>query len=332
MNSSHKGDHKEHSTIHTRTETEKKKDETHKKHDVTTSPRRAFFSAHKKKFVIGLVLFLVVFGLVTREVYKRPVSDGFVRAVASVVPYPALTLNGTTVSIKEYLNEYDALVSFFSTDDASPSDHELEDAISETLVNKIAVRQLAKQYDVEIDKQEAEDYYQGILSGQESEDVFAQELSDTFGWTINEFKENIVESIVLALQMNTFVLESDEIQQDRMEAMDVALERVRSGEEFAQVAKDVHGVYDDSLESDLGYIKASAIPSAWVDAVENLEIGEFTEVLELEEGFAIFFVNDSIVAGEDTQLHLFAITVQKQTLEKVVEEFLEGSELKNYID
>ncbi len=332
MNSSHKGDHKEHSTTHKHTETEKKKPETHKKHDTTTSPRRAFFSSHKKKIVISLVLFLVAFGLVTREVYKRPVSDGFVRAVASVIPYPAITLNGTTVSIKEYLNEYDALVSFFSADESAPSDQELEDAISETLVNKIAVRQLADEYGVEIDEGEAENYYQGILSGQESEEVFAEELEETFGWTTEEFKENIVDSIVLALQMHTFVLENDEIQKDRQDAMNAAYARVQSGEDFAQVAKDVHAAYDDSVESDLGYVKLSSIPSAWAQDVEDLQIGEYTEMLELEEGFAIFLVNDSIVAGEDTQLHLLAITVQKQTLEKIVEEFVEASELKNYID
>jgi parvulin-like peptidyl-prolyl isomerase len=314
--------------------------EDHDKQDVMSKkekracPRKAFFCRHKKKFAIGLVVFLVIFGLVSREVYHRPVSDGFVRAVSSIVPYPAMSVGDTTITIREYLQEYDALVSFFTADEegATPSESALEEAISETLVNKIAVKKLADQYELVLDEEQIEEYFQGILSAQESEEAFAAELDVTFGWTVEEFKERVVASIVLAFQVSDFVLESEEIQQERVDAINSAYARIQEGEDFSVVAKEVHAMFDESLESDLGYVKLSAIPSAWVSSVENLNQGEYTEVLTLDEGFAIFLVNDSIVAGEDTQLHLLAVTVQKRTVEDVVAAYVEAMEIKNYID
>lgn len=298
------------------------------------TPRQAFFSLHRKKMIIGIVVLLAILGLLTREVYVRPVTDGFVRIVANVVPFPAISVNGTVVTIHEYLSEYDALVNFFkSSGDSStlPSDQELEEAISETLINKVAIQQLANTYGVKIDQDKVESYFQDVIATQESQEAFEQDLLDTFGWTTKQFKKQIVESIVLALQMSDYVLSDDEIQKEKYSTISAAKDRLNQGEDFATVAKDVHAAVDPTLDSDLGYIKLSDVPEEWRESVSVLNVGDHTDILSLKEGFAIFTTVDKVVTADNTQMHLLVITVPKITLQEVVEEYLDTAKVNNYI-
>ncbi|TAL49734.1 hypothetical protein EPN81_04875 [Patescibacteria group bacterium] len=284
----------------------------------------------KGKLAIGVLAIVVVFILVTMQVYARPVTDNLVRTMSGFIPYPALSVDGKTVTIKEFLIEYDALQKYFGDlgEQAPPSD-QLEIAIADTLVNKIAIQKLAVEYGVELDTDRVEQYYQDVIA-QDGEEAFAQNLLETFGWTPEEFKTRIVESIVLALQMTDAVLADTQAQQSRKELIDTAYARVQTGEDFATVAKEVHAGFD-AIESDLGYVKASVIPDTWASQVTALEEGQITGIVDLPEGYAVFKLEEKIVAGEDTQLHLLSITVPKVSLEEVVDEYLTTVKVKRYV-
>ncbi|MBI2077864.1 MAG: hypothetical protein HYT80_05770, partial [Euryarchaeota archaeon] len=138
---------------------------------------------------------VLLMGVATIQVYQRPVTDPFVRSLAQVIPFPALSVDGKTGTIKEFLTEYDALQQYF--DDAgeqAPAQTQLEVAIADTLINKMAIQKLAQTYEIELDQERVEQYYQEVIA-QDGEEVFVQNLSETFGWTTEEFKKRIVESI-----------------------------------------------------------------------------------------------------------------------------------------
>lgn len=296
----------------------------------TISAWKQMLKTPKGKALVGVVVMVVLFTLVTTQVYARPVTDSLVRTMSQVIPYPALSVDGKTVTIKEFLIEYDALQQYFGDlgEQAPPSD-QLEIAIADTLENKIAIQKLASEYDVELDQDRVEQYYQDVIA-QDGEEAFAQNLLETFGWTPDEFKTRIVESIVLALQMTDAVLADTQVQQPRSDLAQSAYARVQAGEDFATVAKDVHAGFE-GIESDLGYVKVSVIPETWASQVTVLEEGQTTGVIDLPEGYAIFKLEEKIVAGEDTQLHLLSITVPKVSLEEVVDAYLATVSVKRYV-
>ncbi len=284
----------------------------------------------KGKLVMAMLGIMILLALATGQVYARSVTDPLVRTLAQVIPYPAISVDGKTVTIKEFLIEYDALQQYFSDlGEQAPPSEQLEIAIADTLVNKIVILQLANQYGVELDADRVEQYYQDVIT-QDGEEAFAQNLLETFGWTPDEFKTRIVESIVLALQMSDTVLADVQTQQPRTDLIQAAYARVQAGEDFATIAKDVHAGFD-GIESDLGYVKVSVIPESWASQVTALEEGQTTEVIDLPEGFAIFKLEEKIIAGEDTQLHLLSITIPKVSLEEVVEEYLASVDVKRYV-
>lgn len=297
-----------------------------------TSGFKRLFSTPRRKVITFFIVLVVLGGWATQQVYSRSVDDPFVRTLASVFPFPALSVNGDTVSMKEFLSEYDALKQYFEGQEggAPPAD-QLELAIADTLTNKIVIRQLAQARGLEIDEARVEQYYQDVLTSQESEEAFIQDLNDTFGWNVDEFKTRVVESIVLALQMSEAILADETLQQSARDSIDAAAVRVQSGEDFATIGKEVNAQYDAGFETDLGYVKLSIIPETWAASVEVLEIGAVTEVLDLSEGYAIFKAEDRITAADDTQIHLLSITVPKVTLEEIVKDYLETAEVKRYV-
>ncbi|MDG1949869.1 MAG: peptidylprolyl isomerase, partial [bacterium] len=179
-------------------------------------------------------------------------------------------------------------------------------------------------------EEQVDAYYQDLVATQESEDAFIATVYDSYGWSLDDFRERIIESIVLTLQMSDIVLEDETAQAEREALINEAHGRVEGGEEFEIVALDVHSGFS-GIEADLGYVNSSIIPETWFAPVDALEEGEMTEVIELPEGFAIFKLVDKIIAGEETQLHLLTITVPKVTLEDVLAEYLQSVEVVRHV-
>ncbi|MBI2473117.1 peptidyl-prolyl cis-trans isomerase [Candidatus Uhrbacteria bacterium] len=298
----------------------------------TFSKQKTFLQNPKVRIVAILLILVIGFSLMTWQVYAKPVTDPFVRKVVQIVPYPALSVEGTTVSMKDFLTEYDSLSRYFESlegQTAPPAD-QLEVAIADTLVNKLAIQKLAKNDGITLDQDRVEKYYQDILSSQESEEVFTKNLQETFGWTPEEFKSRIVDSIVLALQMTDAVLNNEELQKERLALIQSASERVKTGEDFETVAKEVHASFN-GIESDLGFIQSSVIPESWSSQVQSLEVGDVTEIITLPEGYVIFKLLDRTGEDDQTQLHLLSITVPKQNLEEVVDAYLDTVTVKRYV-
>ncbi|NQV90463.1 peptidyl-prolyl cis-trans isomerase [Candidatus Uhrbacteria bacterium] len=299
--------------------------------ETPVAPWKLFLKSPKGKLVVVLGILVVLLGFLTKQVYARPVTDSLVRTVSQVIPYPALSVNSQIVTMKEFLIEYDALMQYFGdAGEQTPPADQLEMAIADTLINKVVIQQLADEYDVKLDADRVEAYFQDVLSAQESEEAFEQSLEETFGWTSGEFKERIVQSIVLALQMTDVIFEDETLQQSRLDLIQGALSRLQTGEDFLSVADDVHAGFD-GVQSDLGYIQSSVIPEAWSEAVNALEVGQITDIITLPEGYVIFKLEEKIPAGEDTQLRLFSITIPKKTLEEVVDTYLETAKVKRYV-
>lgn len=295
--------------------------------------KEGIFASKTNRLLIGIIGIIAIVGIVTQQVYARPVTSGFVRTVSKIVPFPAIKVGDTTVTMREFLGEYDAIVTYFGTLEGQevPPEMQLESAIADTLKNKVAIRTLAQEQGISINQELVEQYYQEILIEQESEEVFEQELQETFGWTVEDFKEHIIESIVMALQMSDAILSDEERQSDRAQLLEDSHTRLQAGELFEEVARDVHDQFALPLQSDLGFVSIDAFEGqVWAEAVLALEEGDYTDPIHLPEAYAIFKLEER-TTGEEEQLHLLTITVPKITLENVVDDYLESVEVVQYV-
>jgi parvulin-like peptidyl-prolyl isomerase len=285
--------------------------------------RRPFFVLFS---LIGLFVILTIL------VYRLPITNPFARSLTFIIPYPAVVVDGSVITIKTFLLEREALEQYLKTSQTSeiPSDEILQQTILDALINKTAIRKLAGKYGVKIDDELVEQYYKDVVEAELSEDDFAKELSETFGWSKSDFKKRIIESIVLALQMSDFVSNDDALQAKEKERIEKALERLEAGEDFAIVAEETRGEDESFYENDLGYQNIVDLPEQWTSA-KDLTVGGISEIVEFDQGFAIFTVTDRIDAAEDSKIHLMAIMVPKKTLEDLVSEYLSQAKVRYFV-
>jgi len=275
-------------------------------------------------FLVLAAIVLICMGL-TAGVYLQPPTSGFVRAVTKVLPYPAVIVDGHSVSLADFLVEYDALVNYFNmtAPESMPSESELSINIVDTLVNKTAIQILAKRHGITLDPAKEQTFYDEVVA-QSGEEAFTEQLKTTFGWTPEEFRKRVVGSVVLATQVSEWISADAETQKEAKTQADAAFARVEAGEDFATVAGDTSQDFSAAQGGDIGYINLSELPvDSWGPAVAALEIGQHSPVVETPESFLIFKVTDRIAAGEDEQIQLSVIVIPKKTLDQVVTEYLD---------
>jgi hypothetical protein len=298
---------------------------------------------------VGAVVVLI--GGLTTYVYTQASTDNTVKAITTRLPFPAMMVGRSVVTFKQYYDEQDSLKKYFasstSPESPAPTDEQMNDMIVEALTNKTVVKTLASNYGITLDQSKVGAFYQNFLqsnAGQSAEAV-EQQLKDTFGWSVSEFKQRVVVPIVLSTTVEEYIAKSAFFQKPLSDEIQSAYKRVTTGgEDFEAVGTEVHERVQLTLKSDLGFIKKSDLPESWGSKVASLENGQVSEVIELPQGYAIFKVADRIKAQEksagkkeaeatesDDQLHLYTITVPKKTLEQVIEQYLNQVPVRVFI-
>lgn len=279
-----------------------------------TSQTRSF----PRLFFVLLVL-LGVFVVLTVLVYRAPVTNPFVRAVSSVIPFPAVMVNSSIITLEAYGDERQALMQYLTTTgmEQKPSEEVIQQTILDALVNKAAIRALAFEKGVKIDTSRVDQYYQDVIATQESEEAFAKELKESFGWKTRDFKERIIKSIVLALQMSEYVLSNEELQKERRVQIMEAQKKLEAGDLSV-------------LNQDLGYQTAATFTDPWA-SVELLPIGGRSGIIDSEAVLMIYYVQDRIETAEEKQIHLKAALVWKKTLENLVDDYLATAKVRYFV-
>lgn len=303
--------------------------------------------------VLGVIgVLVIVVGALSAFVYTHASTDKMVQGLAMRLPFPAILVGRSVVTYKQFYNEQDSLKKYFASSvtagSPAPTDEQLRVMIIQTLSNKAIIKTLASNYGLTLDQNKVEAFYQNFLqsNGGQAPDVIEQKIKETFGWTIPEFKQHVVEPIVLSAQVSDYIAASTYFQKPLNDEMRSAYVRVTTGgEDFEKVGTEVHDRIKVDMKSDLGFIKKSDLPESWGSKVADLENGKVTDVIELPQGYAIFKVTDRIKSQEvkgkkadpnaapaDEQLHLYTITVPKKTLDQVVAEYLANVSVKTLIN
>ncbi|HBK34101.1 TPA: hypothetical protein DEP34_00865 [Candidatus Uhrbacteria bacterium] len=269
--------------------------------------------------------------IVSVLVYTRPVGDAFVGKVVKIVPYPAAVVGTHTVSMRDLYEEYRAMQNYFSSLD-TPPDMTNEDVITmimQTLVRKVSVRELMQAYDLVLDEDAVTEMYTSMVNQVGGEEILAQKISETFGWTTEVFRDRVVTPLVMADQLTTFVEESEEIQGERLEEVESYRQRVTNGEAFLDVANEVMTAYEMNTQGDYGEVALEDLPEEWQTALEGIGDGGMTEVIEGSGVSLVLFVQQRIVVEEaqsgTESVDLQFLAVPDITLEDKVAEYLEDT-------
>lgn len=218
--------------------------------EVLSSARKYIYPLqHSKHRVVRIsiaLLALVVvsfFAMVGLQLYKFQNTSGFMYDVTRIMPFPVAKAGDSWVSYESYLFELRRNMHYyetqqqtdFSTKEGQDQLKRLKRQAMDQVVRDAYVKQLAQKHGVTVSNREVDNQVALVRSENRlgsSERVFREVLQEFWGWSEADFKRELKQQLL----QQAVVAKLDTATQTRAEA---ALQRVRSGEDFATIATQV---------------------------------------------------------------------------------------------
>lgn len=264
-------------------------------------------SRHKIVIVsvsIVVALFISFMTYTLLNLYKFQNTSKFMYQVTKIIPFPVARVGGNFVPYESYLFELRHYIHYFenqqeldfNSDSGKAQLSEQRKRSLDTVVNQAYINKIAKEKNItvsngEIDKQITLLKSQNRLGGEDK--VFEDVLKDFWGWSTSDFRRSISNEIL----KNKVIQSLDPTV--RIKA-DTALAQIKSGKDFATVAKEFS---DDETTKDkggeLGFLVSKSdrnIPPQTAEALFNLKPGEVSKVVDL--GYGLEIVKNLGVQGD----------------------------------
>jgi peptidyl-prolyl cis-trans isomerase C len=288
--------------------------------NLTTRLRRLYLQLPEpvrghSRIVLGITLSLVALYVASGALLAIPIYRGteskFVRTVEQIYPFPAMSINGTLISMERYRSEVAARQAYAETHGLENSEEEIRQFVIDQLVARtLFAQELAKNNiiitdgDVNLKLQEIYDQVGG-------EEKLAKFLQQNYGSAANlaMFRAWIRESLVEAaikkqllthVSVRHILIAVPENADDR--AVENALAksrdvrgRISSAEQFAAIAKDFS---EDIASRDKGGLLGTTargddepiFSPAFEQAIFSLQVSEISEPIRSRYGWHIVMV------------------------------------------
>ena len=156
----------------------------------------------------GLVAVIAVvagIGAVVYQVYFKTADSGPVRAVASVLGFPAAKVGTYTVSYKDYVETMDAIRKFVKSDagktigEALPPDDQLKQNVMDRLLKQAMVQEAADQRKLTVADDDVRKVFADVVRSAASSSIpdVAQYLYQNYGWNEEQFRQKILRPALL---------------------------------------------------------------------------------------------------------------------------------------
>lgn len=246
-------------------------------------------------FVAGLVVF---FSYCVVALYKFKSSSDFLYQVTKVVPFPLARIGSDFVSYESYLFEIKHYTHYYGTqqsvdfgsDSGKEQLAEFKKRAYQKVINDAYVKEIAAEKGITISDQEVENEittYRNQNRLGSSNEEFEAVLRDYWDWSLNDFKSTLKQQL-----LNQKVIAA--LDTSANDKATKALEQLRSGKDFAALAKEVSEDPSTSTNGgDFGFEvdkNNRDISPKTVEALFKLKPGEVSEIINI--GYALEIVKN----------------------------------------
>jgi len=260
---------------------------------------------NKKMFLYGLsafvavvIIFIGIFGFVR---VRAGATDGFTYYSAKFMHLPLMSVDGQKIAYVDYLDDMEAIKTMKNYEKESNAgvvsdltEEQMSDQVVWRLANNAMVSQIAKKFDVKVEKKDIEDLKTQVLQQFKSEEELENELIKRYGWNLKLYETKVIRPFVLQSKV------SEKIQTDKdaintvLSQADEVLEKIKNGASFEEMAQLYGSDGTKDSGGDLGWFGKGEMVAQFENAVFALKKGQLSETLvETEFGYHIVKVTDT---------------------------------------
>ncbi len=277
----------------------------------------------KNMFGLGIVAILVIallvgWGLTVRAVGKLS-QNKMVLKVAAILDLPAAKMNGMKITYTDYIRDIQTLNKFYSSAEATekPTEEQISDQVLSRLIANLLIAKEAKKYDIKVTDEDVSKMKSQIMAQFESEDSARAELMSRYGWTLEDYTEQVMKPLILEQKLQEeFTKGTDEdgnkykkqevkashilfkVEDEKSDAKvkaqaESVLKRIKKGEDFAKLAGEFGSDSTKATGGDLGrFGKGQMVPEfeTAIFALEKDQLGQ--ELVKTQFGYHIVKVTD----------------------------------------
>ncbi|MFH1537155.1 MAG: peptidylprolyl isomerase [Patescibacteria group bacterium] len=287
-----------------------------------------------------IIVPLVVFGI---GIYKLNWNDTYTQKVYNTLPYPAAMVGSGMVKYSEFVSNVDSLNHFYEKQEelgmampgVAPSEEDIKKDELDRLVKKNILLKLAKQKNITVTSEEIDEKFNTEIlpQAQGGEDEISQTLDELYGWSVDDFKANVIEEMIYREKLTT-ELESELDEMVKGSAQDV-LDKALAGDSFEELAAEFGEDGTAATGGDLGFFEQGVMVAEFDTVVfEKATVGEvYPELVKTSFGYHIIKLEEFKEAeGEDGKKQAKARHILiSNNLDKYLDQEVENTKIIKFV-
>ena len=277
-----------------------------------------------KSIIIIIILAVISQWLAIRLVYAHKLAINFSYYISKVYNLKAGTISDqartSNISLAKYLDHYRSLKYYVDNLDNNEVDVDIEELAWQRTIKDNWAETLSNTHELLVTDQEINEYLEDVVMMDQDQESFAEFSQETYGLSINKFKELIIRPYLIEIKIYQYLLDNYNDQEGMQRAQD-AYEALEAGEDFMEVAKE--------FATDITY----AENSVWLadedlidfyEPLKELDEGEFSKILIIPGAYLIWQVDSAVqdLESGSSVREARAIFIQAKSLDQFFQEYL----------
>lgn len=274
-----------------------------------------------------MFIFLIGTGSVLAYGTNTQIGAKIAAKISNVVPFPAAIVKwNEIVYLKQLEANMDSVELFYKTQKFNEGlrvDFTTEIGqkrleikrreILDKMVEDQVIKMLATQKGIEIDNSQVDLAVNNQLNAYGTTDEVKSDLLNSYGWSIDDFKERVVLANMYAQALSEKVLSEQKDAAIAKDKIEKAQAELNSGSDFAQVVEKYSEGSSKEAKGELGWVKKDQVIKELSEAIFDKQDLKKNEIVESSIGFHIVQIEEKKKEGDNDVVKLRQIFVSKNT-------------------
>ena len=276
-----------------------------------------------------LIVIVIAIGICSILAYGTQTEAGkkIYTAISNTIPFPAAIINYTNfVYLKDVEKDLASIETFYKTydfsDDGMRVDFSTPDGkkrlqikkreIVDKLVEDKIIEILAKKNGINISKAEINKAINQQLMEYGTEDNVKNDVLDSYGWSLEDFKKFVVLPNAYETALSTYVNQNELDNSQAKIKIEQAQKQLASGRNFTEVASEYSDGASKEKGGELGWVKKEQLLPELQDSLFQAKAPEKNSIIESSIGFHIVDVENKKKENNEDLLQIRQIFVAKE--------------------